>query len=213
MNNICYTYYEELSSASNHREYLEKSIIDLCRRSWEQKGWRFIVLDSSFSKKHPFYQEYHDTIIQLPSVNPLGYDYHCYMRWLAMSSVGGGLMIDYDVVNINHYPDTITTKEDTKIAILQKHVPCAVIGSSENYLKVCHRFYKLLNNKQCIYQYNNQDHTSDMIMIASAFTPEDYQPIDYVKDYPKTANLIHCSQAACTKHNTNKLQAMMKYVQ
>lgn len=205
MNNICYTYYEELSSISDHREYIEKSIIDLCRKSWEERGWQFVVLDASFSRAHPFYDMYHNTVIQFPSINPLG---------LAMSSIGGGLMIDYDVININHYPDTIATKEDTTtVTILQKHVPCAVMGSSDSYLKACHKFCQLLNNKACIHQYNNRDHTSDMIMIASGFTPEDYQAIDYVKDYPKTANLIHCSQAACTKYNINKLQAMMKYVQ
>jgi hypothetical protein len=150
---------------SSSRNYKQEELIEICAKSWEKNGWGFIVLNYDKAKEHPFYQTYSGLVKTFPSVNPPSYDYHCYMRWLAMAQVGGGLMIDYDVINIDF--TNIPSMDQTKLSVLQHNVPCVVHGSSAQYLKVCEKFCELItHNIKCTIKINNNPHTSDMVMIA-----------------------------------------------
>lgn len=203
-----YTYYEHIDAINRdiRRQSSQYDLIEICRKSWENNGWEFEVLSYNHAKQHPFYTEYSAIVSNFPSVNPSTYDYHCYMRWLAMAQIGGGLMIDYDVMNISLTTDDIF-KQQTKLSIFQNHVPCVVYGSSEQYLEACKRFCQL---HSAISVANNKPHVSDMIMIAHGFNDINlYNKVHYVLDYPKKAPLIHCSQRFCTENNRTKLQAMM----
>jgi hypothetical protein len=210
MTKIVYTYYEPIGM---NRDYAEEDLIKICAKSWKQNGWKLIVLNYEKAKEHPFYFTYSEIIKKLPSINPHSYDYHCYMRWLAMSQIGGGLMIDYDVVNTSFkYEDSILLIKNKKLTILQDHVPCAVYGSSKQYLAMCQKFCKLIYNPKCIIEINNQPHTSDMIMIAMGFSDKNINKIKYVVDYPNMAPLIHCSNKFCSENQKNKLEAMSEII-
>jgi hypothetical protein len=205
-----YTYYEPIDKIDRDNQ---EDLIKICAKSWKQNGWEFIVLNYEKAKEHKFYLTYSEIIKKLPSINPHSYDYHCYMRWLAMSQIGGGLMIDYDVVNTNFkYEDSMLLIDNKKLTVLQDHVPCAVYGSSEQYLAICQKFCELIYNPKCIIEINNQPHTSDMIMIAIEFSEKDINKLKYVVDYPNTAPLIHCSNRFCAENNKNKLEAMSEII-
>jgi hypothetical protein len=206
MNKTVYTYYEPLGMV---RDYTEEDLIKTCAKSWEKNGWKLVVLNYKVAQSHYFYSDYSEVIKQLPSVNPFLYDYHCYMRWLAMSKVGGGIMIDYDVVNLNLIDDSIFQQK--MITGFQEHVPCVVLGTAEQYLESCKTFCELKDNKKCIKNYN-KPHTSDMIMLAEGFKEDQFNKVNYVVDYPKTGPLVHCSQKFCTENKKNKLQAMSEII-
>lgn len=202
---LVYTYYEPIDELQS-REYKQDQLIEICKKSWARNGWQLVVLNYEIAKSHSFYSSYSEVIKQLPSINPSYYDYHCYMRWLAMSKIGGGIMIDYDVANLSLIDDSIF--QCKTITGFQGHVPCVVSGTDEQYLEVCKIFCKLKNSEKCINTNYDKPHTSDMMMIAMGFTKDQFNKINYVVDYPKVAPLVHCSQDVCVKNNKNKLQVM-----
>ena len=206
-----YTYYEPIDAINNcsSRNHKQEELIEICAKSWEKNDWELIVLNYDKAKEHPYYQIYSGLVKTFPSVNPPPYDYHCYMRWLAMAQVGGGLMIDYDVINTSFKnQDSEFLAEQKHLSVLQNNVPCVVYGSSEQYLKVCEKFCELINYPGCVVNMNNKPHTSDMIMLAVGFSENDINKLRYVVDYPNNGPLVHCSQRFCSENKTNKLEAM-----
>lgn len=205
--NTVYTYYQQINIIDNdkRRKSSQNDLIDICEKSWKLNGWKLIVLEHKDAKKHPFYDEYDSIIRTLPSVNPIGYDYHCYMRWLAMAQIGGGVMIDYDVMNLSLKNDEIFRKQNT-LSIFQNHVPCVVFGTSDQYLEACNIFCDMKNYKTIM---RDTPHVSDMMMIEKGFNDTSrYSKIKYVSDYPEEAPLIHCSQYHCLTNQTTKIEAM-----
>lgn len=101
-----YTYFHavpELDEAEQHRQ------IETWKASWERYGWAPTVLggqdcDGIGAEKAA---EAEARFRTYPSTNPPGYDLACYMRWLALWAVGGGLMTDYDVVNVGLRPSAL----------------------------------------------------------------------------------------------------------
>jgi hypothetical protein len=51
-----------------------------------------------------------------------------------------------------------------------------------------------------------------MMIIARVFKEDQFNKINYIVDYPKTAPLVHCPQDVCFKNNKNKLQAMSEII-
>ena len=204
--NKCYTYYEEIEEINTckTRKCTQKELIDLCRKSWERNGWDLVVLGHSDAEKHDFFSEYSQTIIKLPTVNPIKYEYSCFIRWLAMAQVGGGLMIDYDVINMGLV--NLEAKKD-EITIYQRHVPCVVYGTSEQYLDMCKNFCKL---KEEFILENQTPHTSDMIMLGGGKIK--FNNLRTVVDYPNKGVLVHCSQAHCNNNGKTKIEAMKELV-
>src|ERR1019366_1536016 len=45
-----------------------------------------------------------ELLSKLPTANNLEYELACYLRWAALSAMGGGLLTDYDCVNIGYTP-------------------------------------------------------------------------------------------------------------
>lgn len=45
--------------------------------------------------KHPRFAEFVALYYMLPTANPKHYEVSCYLRYLALASMGGGWMVDY----------------------------------------------------------------------------------------------------------------------
>jgi hypothetical protein len=194
-----FTYYEPVEQLEYQPEQ-----IDVCRKSWERNGWQLEVIGEAAARRSTFYQQYVDTVSRLPTVNPGKYDYHCYMRWLAMAEIGGGIMIDYDVVNTGLTQSDAF--ESSALVVHCGHVPCTVSGSAENYLRVCREFCNLSAQYEHFIQIHDRPHTSDMIMLATgliAFTKK-----FTVAEYPVYDRLIHCTSQACNIAKKPKLEIM-----
>lgn len=205
--NTIYTYYNYIPYINNDSTgETQKELIELCKLSWKINGWKLIVLNYEDAKKHSFYDEYHNIIKTFPSVNPTMYDYHCYMRWLAMAQVGGGVMIDYDVVN-HSLSSTTDIFNQNKLTIYQGHVPCVVWGTEDHYIDICKKFTELDIN-ECLDSNQPEQHTSDMLMLSKSTFDQTINKLLYVEDYPNIAPLIHCSQKFCSTNQTTKWMAM-----
>lgn len=203
-----YTFFEKIDTIKDQLE-----IIDICKASWIRYNWNFQIINELTAQKHTFYNDYVSIINNLPSANHKKYDYYCFMRWLSMAQIGGGMMIDYDVANLGYYPtdllcDINITKD--KINILEYHIPCVVYGTSDQYLEICKKFCELIDNDKCYSIENNRIHTSDMLMLASGLII--VNPYKYVKHYPNLGKLVHCSYNA-TKTNKKRIMQEIIYDQ
>jgi hypothetical protein len=102
---------------------------------WKSKGWEPMVLTIEDAKKHPYFPEYFKWIKKVKTVNPFEYEAACFLRHLAMSVVGGGLMTDTDVFNLTLQPGDLPDMD--RILVLGGGVPCAVWGSAGGYEFLC----------------------------------------------------------------------------
>lgn len=194
-----YTYYEPVAVLTQQLDQ-----IDVCRKSWERYGWQLEVIGEDVARRSSFYPQYSSVVSKLPSVNPAGYDYHCYMRWLAMVVVGGGTMIDYDVINMGLSRDD--NFKSSALTVHCGHVPCTVSGSAENYLRACESFCGLAEKPETFISIYDKPHTSDQTMLATGLIP--FTSTLLVAEYPVYAQLVHCTTGACNIAKRSKLEIM-----
>lgn len=203
---IAYTYYEAIGSINQSEQQQQ---IELCRQSWQRHGWELVVLSLQQAQQHPWFELYSLGMQSLPTVNTPEYEYHCFLRWLAMVTVGGGLMIDYDVMNMG-ITDLAYFQRHQPLTIYQRHVPCVVYGTAEQYLAVCRKFFQFAVNRLYIELYKGRPHVSDMIMLQNGFTDTDVKKLQLVKSYPEDSQLVHCSTNSIKANAESKVQAMQK---
>jgi hypothetical protein len=204
---IVYTYYEPIDQIENcpQRKSSQLELISICEKTWFRHGWTLKVLREKDAIDHPIYNEYKNIISVFPSVNPPGYDYHCYIRWLAMANIGGGIMIDYDVVNMGLKSNDTNFFDFSQLTVYQGHVPCVVSGNENHYLHAVNGFMGFKDNIGIVLE-NNRPHTSDMIMLSSGKIK--FNKLNIVKNYGENSLLIHCSQGKCK--NKTKLEIMQE---
>ena len=96
-----YTYHEPLPEVDR------TEILSLWAASWRMNGWNPVILGRDIARRHPLYEPFLAKVNSMPTVNGREYETACYLRWLAMVVVGGGLMVDDDVVNLHQPPIAI----------------------------------------------------------------------------------------------------------
>ena len=94
---VMYTFYmkqkEHLLNDRDSQEHIE--MLRTWKHYWEEIGWETQVLTKEDAMRHPKFETYNDIINQLKVTT---YDHYCFYRWLAMVTIGGGWMSDYDVI-------------------------------------------------------------------------------------------------------------------
>ena len=102
---VMYTFYDKIDSKDKHTGMTndaDQRLLKVWEEEWNAAGWDTRILNLEDAKKHPRFSEFHKKLepIHLKTLNVV-YNRLCYYRWLAMSSVGGGWMSDYDVLPMN----------------------------------------------------------------------------------------------------------------
>lgn len=97
-----YTYYERVPNL--WPEDTQLALIELWKKSWAKHGWNPVVLNESAAAPHKFFKEYKERVGALPTAFGYEYTVACFMRWLAVGVKGGGMMVDYDVINYGFGP-------------------------------------------------------------------------------------------------------------
>lgn len=92
-----YTFHLEGVSDESPEE--ERALLDAWSSAWAAKGWIPRVLTLDDARRHPHYVQYHGAEVMEHGRDR--YSKLCYLRWLAMAEVGGGLMTDYDTVPLD----------------------------------------------------------------------------------------------------------------
>ncbi len=69
-------------------------------------GWYPQILAERDARKHPQFDKYKSRFEKFPTVNPQHYEIACYLRWLALSQVGGGKVL-YNTSTIHDEADAL----------------------------------------------------------------------------------------------------------
>ena len=89
-----YTYYSNVPGIS---PFDSTKLINLWIERWREVGFEPFVLTEWHARKHPLYEQFNAVVSKFPSVNSFEYERACWIRWLALSAMGGGYASDYDV--------------------------------------------------------------------------------------------------------------------
>jgi hypothetical protein len=203
-----YTYYEKVA----HKDDSEQmQMIYHWRTSWSARGWFPVVLNRSDAEKHPFFREFSEAVLRLPTVNAVDYEMACYHRWLAVAAAGGGFMSDYDVINYSYearQPPADLTIHEIHVGY-QTATPALVSGTPYGYLSMCLFFATCKVDEVCS-QIGSTKTTSDMFVIQKCHDRMSYNTSNDVIEYGDngwdTASLVHyCSDKT---RNTDRLTCL-----
>lgn len=128
-----YTYFQQVDKLNLGKKPWQ--LVEYWVSHWKSKGWEPVVLTIEDAKKHAYFPEYYQQIKKVKTTNPLEYEIACFLRHLAMSMVGGGLMTDTDVFNLDLNPEDLP--DNDRILLLGGGVPCAVWGNAAGYEFLC----------------------------------------------------------------------------
>lgn len=185
-----YTYYQQVDKLKLGHKPLR--LVEYWAIHWRSQGWEPVVLSIEDAKKHPYFPEYFKWIKKVKTTNPFEYEAACFLRHLAMSVVGGGLMTDTDVFNLNLKAEDLPDNE--RILLLGGGVPCAVWGNASGYEFLCKAmapYCEMLS--------------SDMHIVQFMSVPN----LRWCPEYPDaTGKLIHFPAA---KIGIDKLEFIQKF--
>lgn len=140
---VMYTFYVRIDP-EKHVKYTgmsdsaDRTMLQLWKQYWERAGWKPKILTLEDAKKHKNY----DTFERELDLDNIGYaEKLCFLRWLAVSSAGGGFLAHYDIfpirkanIKLSDYPNggKLTVYDQT----LNGGMPSLISGSKEEYDRV-----------------------------------------------------------------------------
>lgn len=158
-----YAYFESVDGLP-----LNNHMVKMWIESWKNQGWNPIVLSEKDVQSHPLYEKFSNALKSFPSVNTPGFDYHAFMRWLAVPASGGYVSTEPDVINYSLKPDMvkewIDTAENTNILQCHSPVPAFLCGTPASYEAVCERICSHIVKPED--NYEGRPHLSDQDFTA-----------------------------------------------
>eukprot|EP00667_Euglena_gracilis_P013111 EG_transcript_13505 len=136
----------------------DREALALWKRQWQAAGFEAKVLTEAHARKHPQYSEFLPRYHDLPTVNSKQYEVSCFVRYLALAAVGGGLMVDYDVFPLHNAQPHLRLPENFTVWD-RGAVPCMVSGSGEQFTAVAD-FMAYFNFSAAPSYHNGRPHTS-----------------------------------------------------
>lgn len=197
---VVYTYYDPVPSMPSQEWMLQKWSYE-----WTRLGFLPKILSRQDAMSHANFAELEKHFQKYPSINPLEYELACWLRWIAMVQVGGGLMLDYDVLPYGFSKaqlDLIVSHSngslDSLPVILMDHnpCPCAVYGTAKEFNNAVIWFAN--NEKKCSAPHGGKPHASDQTGVQSG-PPWRALDICWQMGRPgwEKASLVHFSHSAC----------------
>lgn len=157
-----YTYHDGSFNQSQYN--LRSFLLKLWMRNWYKYGYDPVILNISHAQKHNRYHELKKYFEKLPTVNDPNYELCCYLRWLAFSSVGGGIMMDYDIYGFSkNDPLNISVDEEGFISF-SDFMPMISFANNSSSVENFINFLATYN----ITKHDNffgKPHVSDMQMV------------------------------------------------
>lgn len=202
-----FTYY---TTCPGHDQESELKLIALWRDAWTRQGFEPFVLQEWHARQHPQFNEYHNVVSQLPTVNSAAYERACFIRWLALAQVGGGFMSDYDVFPRRDDFDgdlgllPMTGRDLNKLCMFQSRNVCPSLVYAHKSVaeRVCNLFVTTAGGRREI---NGKPHASDQYMLEDwvATNPDWLVQKDLVRDYEGTpdwdkAKFVHFNNGSMT---------------
>jgi hypothetical protein len=194
-NNIVYSYYQQLPGWEYPSE-----LIQLWAHSWLRCGWTPVVLDERHASRHPDWSKFRTFKVNaFVSRNPYGYDLSCWARWLAFSHQGGGMMTDYDVINLSLSPNDPELAGSGPHILEQHRVPCAVQAGRAAADGIAAKMMAHAPNPR-------DDHYSDMYFFQDSLEwPHSRLCREYNGVEWENGKLIHLATGACRRAGKDKV--------
>lgn len=184
-----YTYYEPVAGINVESQLRELSV---WKASWERFGFRPVILNRTVAEQHSQWAEFVARVVQYPTINPAGYDLHCYQRWLALVVAGGGLMTDYDVVNVGLTPEAVRQRVTYLTCLCPGGVPAVVHADGTGMTRLIDALWA---GPRYQHHENGQPHVSDMILFQQRAVFQGDHTWDACREAHETclSPLVHCS--------------------
>jgi hypothetical protein len=188
----------------------QRGLIDVWARSWTKQGWEPVVLTEDDARKHPNFSYYKEKFWALPTGYGHDYEGACFMRWLAVAQAGGGMMVDYDVINYGFLPYDQPPEEMSVFAdpTPERIFMGAVAGQSQYFQEMADIFALWGPDQYDIntaLEAEDKRHCSDLAMLIRMFDTKTYPKPDWLKrrdgcalfDHPSwnTSKLVHYGYA------------------
>lgn len=179
-----FTFFEDLTGGikfqSNKKVHLTRQdhlqILRAWLRNWYANGWSPEILRLSDAATYPGYSWYQKRFSTFPTVNWRAYEMTCYLRWLAFAEKGGGVFVDYDIMNfpVQNIPvicgscgnSTMISEPGDMLVSYPKFWPMLVFGGRPAADKLIRALaeYEVDPERD---QFEGQPHISDMIIVQN----------------------------------------------
>lgn len=200
-----FTYYSHVPGL--YDEASQRALIDVWARSWKKAGWNPIVLSEKILRNNPPYPAFKKKILSHEYEYGADYTLSCALRWLAVAHMGGGMLVDYDVINYGFEPRTppkdrmIIFCDDPPASVFMG----AVLGTREHFEKMVDIFSTWVIKPEDTGAQANWWYYNDLMMLERLFhTTHHNKPAWFVKEngcalFPydswKTSRLVHYGYA------------------
>lgn len=123
-----HTFYEKT-------EVGQDDVLKLWKEEWSRAGFDTSVLTLDDAKNHPYFEEMEERVERM--FDSSDYQGFCFYRWLAMATVGGGWMSDYDIFPTN-FPlsQGVDLPNGGNFTSFEVHVPSLMSGRAEEWTRV-----------------------------------------------------------------------------
>jgi hypothetical protein len=210
MSNKVFTYYVDVPGLWSPAS--QWALIDVWKRSWAKAGWDPIVVIQKDVETHPRFPFFWEHFMAKPTEWGPIYTTACFIRWLAMAHLGGGMLVDYDVIN---YGFTPREYDPEQMVIFCDDPPGgvfmgAILGSAQHYLDVSEIWAATkASNPEDWNPTINQLHQDDLSLLVRMFIAQNLKKPDWLVvkpgcalfDYPTwtTSKLVHYGYAMRSK--------------
>ncbi len=152
-----YTYYQPIRGEKN-----STNLLAVWKMSWRSKCWQPIVLDESHAVKHA---DFDDLDRALPTTNSKQYERTCNLRYVAMVTVGGGVTVDNDVMNMEFWPTDVPDPLPERLQVSSvPDTPALMYAPGEEYDRVIRLMANCTLTPDDVF--NTRPHTSDMFIMV-----------------------------------------------
>jgi hypothetical protein len=159
-----YTYFDSCIFSD-----IAKETLKLWEKSWAARGWEPIILSEKDAEGHPFYSCFRESIKNFPSVNGHNFDYHAFMRWLAIANLKNSFIVSTEPDVINYALNTNQVTKTGHEVEIHSPVPAFLIGSSAEFERFCaHILTHNINNNDV---FEGKPHLSDQDFAARYAEP------------------------------------------
>ena len=131
-------------------------------KCWKEAGFDPFVLNETHAQAHPQYPSLKERLMAMPTVNPKHYEMSCFLRHLAMAQIGGGYMVDYDVIPVVALLPTLPQPGNYTVHGDGGFVPSFVSGKASEYLRVIRLMAAMNVTNQREFSHKGKPHISDM---------------------------------------------------
>jgi hypothetical protein len=99
-----FTFFQSLTANVTSED---QSILSLWQEGWKSRGFNPVIMRGVDAAKHEHYTAFMEAIQKLPSVIEKQIQINRFLRWLALDALGGGMMVEYDILPARLTPQII----------------------------------------------------------------------------------------------------------